>query len=506
VNQSSNILRAALPLKKVTGMTREPLWLGLRFTHLALDQFTRGLSGGSTNRHHAEHPGRGLPVAITDTINRKEVVIDCNPAAQAGGIKPGLPATTAPGMLDGLHLETRDPEGEQRSLARLAAWCYQYSSQVCIPADRHALLLEAGASERLFGDARKLGHRLERELGQLGYHAIAGTAPTPEAAWLASREALHIPHRADIRKQVGPLPLTCLHLDGKQLLAMERMGFRQVRDLLKLPRKALTRRFGPALAGYLERLLGTQPDPQKLYQPPEHFSSRMELPAEISHRQALLFPLKRMVEELCGVLRGGDSAVQSIHIVLGHEDHEDSSFKIGLQSPTQDSVRLMRVMHERLERLQLPWAVRDIQLHIPSLLKFRADQRNLFRNSPGEQDQSIRQLAERLQARLGHDAVAGICGVEDHRPEYSWRKRTLDESPQCTSLPHRPTWLLPRPQRCDINRYEILAGPERIESGWWDGRDCRRDYFIVRGSDGSTLWAFHEYKPRQGWYLHGIFA
>ena len=40
----------------------------------------------------------------------------------------------------------------------------------------------------------------------------------------------------------------------------------------------------------------------------------------------------------------------------------------------------------------------------------------------------------------------------------------------------------------------------------WDGRDCRRDYFIVRDAHGSTLWAFHEYKPRRGWYLHGIFA
>jgi len=111
-----------------------------------------------------------------------------------------------------------------------------------------------------------------------------------------------------------------------------------------------------------------------------------------------------------------------------------------------------------------------------------------------------------LQARLGKDSVAGITGVEDHRPEYSWRPRALDERPDCASLAHRPAWLLPKPQRCSIEQYEILAGPERIESGWWDGRDCRRDYFIVRDSRGSTLWAFHEYKPRRGWYLHGIFA
>jgi protein ImuB len=63
-----------------------------------------------------------------------------------------------------------------------------------------------------------------------------------------------------------------------------------------------------------------------------------------------------------------------------------------------------------------------------------------------------------------------------------------------------------RPQRCDITRYRILAGPERIESCWWDGRDCRRDYFIVRDAGGGTLWAFHEYKPRRGWFLHAVFG
>jgi protein ImuB len=140
------------------------------------------------------------------------------------------------------------------------------------------------------------------------------------------------------------------------------------------------------------------------------------------------------------------------------------------------------------------------------LLKFSAGQRTLFRDTPGERQQDIEQLAERLQARLGRDAVAGLAGVEDHRPEYSWRIRALDEPPRCTALAHRPAWLLPKPRRCAIENYEILAGPERIETGWWDGRDCRRDYFIVRDIHGSMLWAYHEYKPRRGWYLHGIFA
>jgi len=470
------------------------LWLAIRFPHLPLNLFTRGQSG------------RNMPIAVSDTIERRERIIDCNPAALTGGIKPGIPVTAALGILGDLQVVERDRSAEQQALQRLAAWCYQYSSQVCIPGDRAGLFVEAGASERLFGRPADLAARMERKLVRLGYHAVTGSAPTPEAAWLAAPEGLHIPGREVIRRHLGPLPLERLHLERPRIAAMERMGFRQLRDLLRLPRRTLTRRFGPALPDYLDRLLGARADPRALFQPPETFRSRLELPAEIHVTQALLFPLRRLLEELCGILRGGDNAVQALGITFGHEDAGDTCLQLNLQSPTQDPARLLTVLRERLERLRLPAPVRDIGLHAPRLLKFSAGQHGLFRDTPAERQQDIEQLAERLQARLGRDAVAGLAGVEDHRPEYSWRIRALDEPPRCTALAHRPAWLLPKPRRCAIEDYEILAGPERIESGWWDGRDCRRDYFIVRDSHGSMLWAYHEYKPRRGWYLHGIFA
>jgi len=469
-------------------------WLALRLPHLALDAYARGQAH------------QGLPLAVSDTVQRRETIIDSNPAARKAGVVAGMSVTAALGVIDGLQVLPRRPAEERAALQRLAAWCYQYSSQVSISPERPFLLLEAGSSERLFGAPAVIGQRLERELGQLGYHAAAGSAPTPEAAWLAAGEVMHIEASVNIRTHIGPLPLSCLHLQQAELHALMQMGFRQIRDVLRLPRKALTRRFGPAVTDYIDRLLGNSPDPRPVYQPPQAFASRLELPAEILASQALLFPLKRLLDELCGVLRGGDNAVQSVRIVLLHEDHPDSLLLLGTQSPTQDAGRLLDLLRERLERLRLPQAVREIRLEAPRLLALTAAQRSLFRDSPAEQRQNIEQLTERLQARLGSGAVGGLAGVEDHRPEYSWRPRMLDEKAHCVALPHRPAWLWPKPKRCDIGCYEILAGPERIESGWWDGRDCRRDYFIVRDAHGSTLWAFHEYKPRRGWYLHGIFA
>jgi len=47
---------------------------------------------------------------------------------------------------------------------------------------------------------------------------------------------------------------------------------------------------------------------------------------------------------------------------------------------------------------------------------------------------------------------------------------------------------------------------ERIETGWWDDTDVRRDYFIADDNDGVRYWVF---KLRDGsgeLYIHGIFA
>lgn len=417
-----------------------------------------------------------------------------------------MPAPAACAVVTELNCVARDLSGEKQALERIAAWCYQYSHQVSLLANRPGLVLEAGASERLFGKVDVLSRRIEPELGRIGYSAALGSAPTPEAAWLAARESLHITSRNDIRRQLNALSLDHLEFDAGSLKAMKHMGVRQLHELLRLPRKSLARRFSPALPAYLDRLLGLQPDPQQHYEPPEEFSARLELPAETQLASALAFPIKRLLEELCGVLRGSDAAIQEVTIRLGHENHSDTVVSLHLQSPSQEMNRLMLVLRERLDRLRLPGPVRDIHLLTPKFLKFMPGQQRLFQDASGEGLAGVSQLAERLQARLGNDAVQGITGVEDHRPEYSWRTRPLGEKGKCTALPHRPAWLMRQPRRCDIQQYEILSGPERIESGWWDGRDCRRDYFIVRDNSGCRLWVFREYKPRYGWFLHGIFS
>jgi protein ImuB len=113
-------------------------------------------------------------------------------------------------------------------------------------------------------------------------------------------------------------------------------------------------------------------------------------------------------------------------------------------------------------------------------------------------------LVERLRARLGHDAIYGLATQPDHRPEHAWRRVEPGEwDPREWLEPGpRPLWLL-EPRKLEESGLALLAGPERIESGWWDGDDAKRDYFVARLPDSSLAWVYREAGV---WYLHGLFA
>jgi len=71
----------------------------------------------------------------------------------------------------------------------------------------------------------------------------------------------------------------------------------------------------------------------------------------------------------------------------------------------------------------------------------------------------------------------------------------------------RPTWLLQRAIPLRDRAQHIVAGPERVESGWWDGGDVRRDYYVVETGTGQRAWAYRGVgETDTPLMLHGWFA
>ena len=68
--------------------------------------------------------------------------------------------------------------------------------------------------------------------------------------------------------------------------------------------------------------------------------------------------------------------------------------------------------------------------------------------------------------------------------------------------------LTPQPLGAELARrpWVLRDGPERIESGWWDGKDVRRDYFVAESPSGARVWLYRDGRGGFGdgeWFAHG---
>jgi len=134
-----------------------------------------------------------------------------------------------------------------------------------------------------------------------------------------------------------------------------------------------------------------------------------------------------------------------------------------------------------------------------------------FFSRDSESAQQLQQVLDRLCARLGAGSVQHLAPLPDHRPERAWRAGATDVSktPATTlqhtaAMPARPCWML-RAAVSVAEPAQLLSGPERIESGWWDGGDVARDYYLARGADGARQWVYQDLRSR-AWYLQGLWA
>ena len=57
-----------------------------------------------------------------------------------------------------------------------------------------------------------------------------------------------------------------------------------------------------------------------------------------------------------------------------------------------------------------------------------------------------------------------------------------------------------------VDRLVLEEGPECIESGWWDGGDVRRDYYLIETRSGQRAWAYRPFGESGPFMLQGWFA
>lgn len=478
--------------------------MALHFRHLPLEVFSRGAPAT-------------LLLAVASSSDQSAAIVALNRQAAERGVRCGMPASAAWALASGLRVVVRDEAAERAALRRVAAWALRFTSAASVaePAD---VLLEAGGSLELFGGLENLRRRIRNGLADLGYEASIACAPTPLAAQWFARAGLEISvqHADALRHELEKLSVSLLDCVPEAPAMLERFGIRTVGECLRLPRAGLARRLGGCFLESLDRALGRLPDPRPPFVPPPAFRAVLPLPAPVEQSEALLFAGRRLLAELCGILSASSSGVQRLDFALSHEDRADTHLALGLVAATRDPDHLIAVLRERLTRLELPRPVIAIALAAEQFLPLAA--RSLsFLPDVHDHAETAARLIENLRARLGDSAVCGLAMHADYRPECAWRACEPGEAAASRMLAipsSRPLWLLASPHRlqeaasspCWEGPLSLLAGPERIETGWWDGDHVARDYFVARNAAQSLLWIYREHGTTGGWYLHGIFG
>ena len=528
------------------------LWIALHLPDLSLQATTRGLLPQ-------------IPVAITETHGNRTLVHAANAAARDAGAHPGHSAAAARAVagagVNAIVMLPRDIEREREALEKIALSALQFTPGVSIVRD--ALLLDIESSLTLFGGLGKLCNALKQNLRQLGYRAAFGVAPTPLAAEILARakarglDARACMDPAGLEDRLRPLPSCLLPWDEATRATLGVLGLATLGQMLDLPRDGVLRRFGFECARDLDRMTGRVPDPREAVVAPDKFRTTFNLAAEIDDVALCLNAIERLLAEAQGFLSARGAATSTMALTMHHGRHLTTRQEIGSSIPQRDHHQWLMLIREQLQRSPLPAAVTAIDLAIDDVCEYVPPPSSLpgCAADPRADVEDRLRLLDRLAARLGKEKVCTIALRDEHRPERESEimdQKMVGKSPAAnvparrhpakigtdarTNQPWastnarrpRPTWLLDRP-RALITRDQqplhhgpltLLAGPERIQSGWWDNQPVARDYFVARNPIGETCWIFRAIQKTEnrtqrtedrgqkteGWFLHGVFG
>lgn len=539
-------------------------WIALHLPLLSLEAFAAAWCGEAGELSlAAAGPAAVSPGPIG--LLEAQRIVSANAAALALGVRPGQKRATALALAPRLVLGQADVRRDAQALQTVAHAALAFTPTVAIqPAATAAaapdtVVFDVERCLRYFGGIEALMLRLHKAVEGLGHRFHSVAAPTAQGAAMLARvhERLHCQDLARLHAALDAAPVWLLGPGREHWEALQGMGLRTLADLRRLPRAGITRRFGAALLSELDRARGEQPDPREPIALPAQFSSRLELLARADTTEQVLYGAAVLLARLTAWLAAQHAQVRRFTLLMHHEPRwragspAATPLTMTLAEPSRDPAHLLVLLRERLGRLELVAPTLELQMRSDEITPREPPNHELF-PLPGSEAEGLTRLVERLQARLGHEKVQQLMRVDDHRPEHAnpsqaiqagaaaWgtaaaggaagrsnperllSKRiglTRPPGPSMGNVAPRPVWLLqipePLPERqsrpwFDGQPLQLVSGPERIESGWWDGDLAGRDYFIAQAGDGALVWIYRNRlatdQGTPGWFLHGRFG
>lgn len=491
------------------------LWIGLYLPQLALESL------------EPQWPSNLEAVSV---VLEQGKVIALSSAARTAGIRPAMRQGGVLMLVPDARIHERSTGAEAESLQAAALAMLQYTPCVTLT-EESVLLMDVGASIRLFNGVPALCRRIRQDMLRLGFTARLSCAPTARAAWMLARAGgRRVIKQDSMSRHLDRLP-ALVPLPARAFASwFEGIGCETIADLRRLPRPGLQRRCGRALLDVLDSAFGTAPELFEWIEPAETFEAKLELFGRIESADLLLSGAERLVLQLVGWLVSTHKAAEGITLRLHHERYKEprppTVVEVLLAEPVWQGDHIVRLLKERLGKVVLDAPVIALTLEVTKLQTMAPGNQSLFVDEGRTEEDQVKTL-ELLVARLGADRVLRPTPIADYRPEVAnaWapigtklREAAVNAQlpPNITSM-RRPTWLLAKPIPLLIREHRpwyesplrMVAGPERVEAGWWDNT-AARDYYIAQGESAALFWVYRERvisdDVEARWFLHGLFG
>jgi protein ImuB len=490
------------------------------------------------SRGRPEHP----PVVFAAKIDNAMRLVALDMLAERIGLKRGQGAAEARAMCPALDVIAADPGADQTFLEGLADWCDRYTPLVALDGT-DGLFLDITGCAHLHGGEKALVSDVLARLFALGVEARATVSSAAGLSWAASRYgnvAVIGPEEAD--RVLASLPVTALRLPAETAAALERVGLKQVGDLLYAPRAPLARRFGSRLLLRLDQARGQADEPLSPRLPVPSFSAERRLAEPLQDEEHILELTRHLAKDVRLSLERQGEGGRLFELLLFRVDGRVFRIQTHAAVALNDADRIAALFRERLQAvhddLDAGYGFEILRLAV--LRSERLDPAQQDFSGVPDESQPLAIFVDKVSARFGPDCLMQASFSESHLPERAGGFASVRDvaavmdgpaledksSPESRPLrifaypePVEATAEVPEGAPRSFNwrrtRYRVARaeGPERIAAEWWiDGEDHpTRDYFRVEDQEGRRFWLFREglYEREVSsvrWFMHGVFA
>src|SRR6185312_894108 len=393
------------------------------------------------------------PFVLALPDHGRMVITAANKLAQKEGIDIGMVVADAKAIIPSLEILDDEPQTSGRLLNGLAEWCIRYTPAVATdPPD--GLLLDVTGCAHLWGGEKPYITDIRKRFKHFGYDISIALADTVGAAWAIARFSPNDPIIESGQQHAAliSLPPASLRIEASATERLEKLGLRQISQLISMPRSALRRRFGVQILQRLDQALGHEEEMIKPVQPIEPYQERLPCLEPIVTATGIEIALQRLLDALCHRLQQEQKGLRTALFKGYRMDGKIEKMEIGTNRPSCNSKHLFKLFEVKIESIEPASGIELFTLEASKVEDLVTVQEPLWENKMDLNNMELSELLDRIAGKIGAHNIHRYVPAEHYWPERSFKEASsLNETIQTTRKVDRPRPL------------QLLSRPERIE-------------------------------------------